>query len=80
MHLTVCKALFLSFVVNERRAFFPSMAMISAPVVSISAVLVKYAYKPSRLGNHSLIAGTPATNTNTAIMAAYIGRIGLTIC
>jgi hypothetical protein len=34
--LTVCKALFLSFVVNERRAVFPSIAMISAPVVSIS--------------------------------------------
>ena len=34
--LTVCKALFLSFVVNERRAVFPSMAMISAPMVSIS--------------------------------------------
>ena len=34
--LTVCKALFLSFVVEERRAVFPSMAMISEPVVSMS--------------------------------------------
>ena len=33
--LTVCNALFRSFVVNERRAVFPSMAMISVPVVSI---------------------------------------------